>query len=220
MVDTQFLQNVESFILMKWINVWIERLRRYNEGQKLDYKDMWKVIFAEPGSDIDFIWNDNQLLKEAVEYEERDIRRISSISKVPLDFLWISTKEGAIWVWSRSLIHWVFIKKIRHIRKKIEEALNKLVEKWLKLNNYEWEDVFAKSDNELIEELKIAREIKIISRERAISKYLKLDEKWVSEEIERLNLESNLSENGKEDMNQSDQSNGDNKTEERRDNEK
>jgi hypothetical protein len=29
----------------------------------------------------------------------------------------------------------------------------------------------------LIEELKIAREIKIISRERAISKYLKLDEK-------------------------------------------
>lgn len=198
MVDTQLLQNVESFIIMKEIKAWRKNTELYNDWHKLNFSNFWKVIFANEQGDIKFVNNENALIKDAIEYEDNDIKRISSVSKVPLDFLWISTKEGNIWMWSRSLIHWVFIKKIKSIRSKIEEALQELEDKWLKIDLYDWEDVFAKSDNELVEELKIARESKIISRETAIKKYLHLEDDEVTKEIELLNLESNLWQNESE----------------------
>ena len=50
-------------------------------------------------------------------------------------------------------------------------------------------DVFVKDDNQLIEELKIARELKLISLPKAIMQYQDVDEKEAEEEMRKIEEE-------------------------------
>ena len=54
-----------------------------------------------------------------------------------------------------------------------------------------WSDVFAKSDNELVEELKIARESGLISQERAVGLYLGIDSDEAKQEVLLINSSTN-----------------------------
>jgi len=72
---------------------------------------------------------------------------------------------------SRTLRHGSFIKKIQYIRDLFDEAINVFVELTGEEMTYNRPDIFAKGDKELIEELKTAREIKVISLVKAIQKY-------------------------------------------------
>jgi DNA-dependent RNA polymerase auxiliary subunit epsilon len=88
MFETQFLQNVESFVLMKWINLPIKLIEKYNENWKINFSDLWRYLTTEQDWKIEFINNQNVLLDKAVEYEQTQITKISSITNIPMDFLW------------------------------------------------------------------------------------------------------------------------------------
>lgn len=195
MFQTQFLQNVESFILTKNINRPIKLLENYNKWSRINFSDIGRVVDARDDGDIKFINNVNDLIKEAIAYEDNQIRRISSTTSIPTDFLWLYSAQWAIGQWSRSILHGAFMKKIQYIRNVFDHYLNDSYELIAKRNRlesktYSRPDIFAKSDNELITEIKLARDSQIVSQFKAIQRYQDLDEKGAEEELERIKEES------------------------------
>lgn len=88
--ETQFLKNVESFILTKNIARPMHLLEKYQNGVKIRFADLPRVLRTsdEQGS-IEFVNNTNDLIGDAMEYEKSQIARISAITSIPMDFLGI-----------------------------------------------------------------------------------------------------------------------------------
>ena len=127
-----------------------------------------------------------------MESTNKDLKQLSAISKVPLDFLGADVAHWAIGKGSRSLLHWAFTKDIEWIRNLWDNYLPDIIRNLSKLNNteesYTRPDIFGSSDLEIAEEMTIARTAWIISQERAIQTYLWLDDIEAQEEIEKINL--------------------------------
>lgn len=192
MFDTQFLQNVESFVLLKGINLPIKLIEKYNDKWKLNFADLWRYLTTDQDWKIEFINNQNVLLEKAIDYEQVQIQKISSITNVPMDFLGWTWTAWAIWEWSRELLHWSFIKRIENIRSLFDKYIWEVVkllakENWID-DTYIWPDIFSKNTQQLIEELEKAVSIWILSKRTALKRYLDLDEN-------ELDLEFNLLEN-------------------------
>ena len=195
MFDTQFLQNVESFVLLKWINLPTKILEMYNENGSINFSDLWRYITTELEWGIEFINNENSLIDKAISYEKTQTERISALTSIPLDFLGWTWTSGAIWEWSRELLHGSFIKKIESIR----SLLDKYISESLQIINddtgeeyiYSWNDIFSKNTNTLIEELEKALQNGIISKRTALKRYLNYSDDEVNNEfleIENQNL--------------------------------
>jgi len=195
MQHVNFLQNVESFVLFKWIRRPQKLLTQYDEWKKIDFSMVWRILNWEEWSSVEFINNTNDLITQSIEENENNIRRISSMTDVPVDFLWLETKDWAIWSNSRAMKQGAFIKRIEWMRTLFEKYLIPILELWWYDINITRPDVLAKSDNELVEELKIAREINIISQMEAIKRYNKWNDEEAEEEIKQINEESLLSNN-------------------------
>ena len=188
MFDTQFIKNVESFLLLKWIPVPQDIMEYSENGWIVKPIDLSKrVLFWDVDSSIEFINNSNDLLSEAIEYEEKQIKKISSLTTIPMDFLgWIWT-AGAIWEGSRELLHWAFIKTIKNIRKLLDKNIVWIYETIGWEYQYTWEDIFTKDSAKVIEELKIARESGLISQATAVKRYLWLDDAELDLELNLIN---------------------------------
>jgi len=152
---------------------------------------------------IEFVNNQNQLIEKALEYEEKQIRKIAWITGIPVDFFGIKHDTWAISWTSRSILQGAFIKAIKEIRdrftKTLEQILIVLIEEWqlnLRWDKTElkifFEDVIPKSDTELVEELATAREAKIISRFTAIQRYLWFTDQDTDMEVSRINEDLKL----------------------------
>ena len=182
MFDTQFLQNVESFVLLKGINLPTKLIEKYEEHWKIDFRDLGRYITTDQDWKIEFINNQNDLLDKAIGYEETKIARVSSISNVPMDFLGGMWTAGAIGEWSRELLHGSFIKRILGVRELFDDTITKIIDimKWEDsslVDQYSWDDVFSKNTKQLVEELEIAINSGIISRRTAMKRYL-----WYTDE--------------------------------------
>ena len=182
MFDTQFLQNVESFVLMKWINLPTKIIADYNLWNKINFSDLWRYISADSDAWMEFVENTNNLIKDAMEYEQTQIEKISSITNIPMDFLGGMWTAWAIWEWSRELLHGAFIKRIINIRELFDEFITEIIDTIKQSDNtvidqYSWDDVFSKNSKDLIDELAVALENKVISRRTSMKKYL-----WYSDE--------------------------------------
>lgn len=195
MFDTQFLQNVESFVLLKWINLPTKILEMYNENGSINFSDLWRYITTELEWGIEFINNENSLIDKAISYEKTQTERISALTSIPLDFLGWTWTSGAIWQGSRELLHGSFIKKIESIRnlldKYISESLKVISDDNGKEYIYSWNDIFSKNTNTLIEELEKALQNGIISKRTALKRYLNYSDEEVDNEfleIENQNL--------------------------------
>jgi len=171
MNHTQYLQNVESFVIFKGIKRPQKLLEDYNKGKRIDFSQIGRIINGDENSTVEFVNNINSLIETSLKDMDNNIRRIASMTSVPIEFLWLDSNEWAVGLGSRTLRHWVFIKKVQYIRDLFDEALNAFVELTGEDISYNRPDIFAKSDTELVEELKIAREIKVISLMSAIKKY-------------------------------------------------
>lgn len=195
MFDTQFLQNMESFVLLKWINLPTALINLYNENKKLSFSDLWRYITTEQDWSIEFINNQNNLLDTAIEYEKRQTEKISSLTSIPLDFLWWTGTAGAIWEGSRQLLHWAFIKKIKSIRDLFDITITESLWVISKEENsdvlmYSWSDVFSKSSTDLIDELSVALENWLISKKTALQKYLDYSDEEVDNEFLQIQNEN------------------------------
>lgn len=176
MFDTQFLQNVESFVLMKWINLPNYLIDIYNSSWKLNFSDLGRYITTEQDWNIEFVNNQNTLLDKAIEYEKTQTEKISALTSIPLDFLGWTGTAGAIWEWSRELLHGAFIKKINSIRqlfdKFIMQSLEVITQDTWEEYSYSWSDIFSKNTKDLIDEIAIALSSWLISKKTALKRYL------------------------------------------------
>ncbi len=197
MFDTQFLQNAESFVLFSGIRRPKSSIDKYDKGAKVNFSELWRIInAADSDSKIEFVNNRNELIQDAMMYEEKQIRKISAMTNVPVDFLGLDSAHGNIGKGSRSLIHGSFVKRIQNIRDVFDRYLSMvkdlLESEWQAVDaSYSWPDIFAKSDNELVEELAIARTNGMISQLKSIQEYQWVDEEEAMREMEQINLQSN-----------------------------
>jgi len=189
MQHTQFIQNVESFVLFKWIRLPTKLLTDYNSWKKINFSELWRVVMADEEWSIEFVKNSNDLIDKAMEDNNNHIRRISSMTTVPIDFLWLDSGDGAIGSWSRSLKYSSFFKTIWDIRAMFDKYILQIVEIIWTDQDYLWytrPDVLEKSDKELVEELVIAREAKLISLYNAVKKYNDYTDEETDAEIEKI----------------------------------
>lgn len=214
MQHKQFIQNVESFVLFKWIRRPQKILTEYDAGKKIDFSMIWRVINWDEDSSVEFIENTNSLIDKAMEENKNNILRISSITDVPPEFLWLESNDWAIGANSRTLKQGSFIKRIQGIRDLFDIYIQQILDITGTESDYTRPDVLAKSDNELVEELKTAREIKIISQLEAIKKYSWYNEEQALAEQELIKEETseNLSVTTNNESNS--QTNGDTKSKE------
>lgn len=171
MNHAQYLQNVESFILFKNIKRPQKLLDQYNAWKRIDFSEVWRIVNGWEDSQVEFVNNVNSLIDKSIEDTDNHIRRISSMTTVPIEFLGLDTNDGSIGVWSRTLKHGAFMKKVEYIRDILDEAFMEFMRLDNNNDTYTRPDVFAKSDKELVEELQMARTANIISQYNAIKKY-------------------------------------------------
>ena len=88
MMDSQFLMNVESFILMSGIELGRKTTQPANDGacEKSQLRGR-TVLTNNSDAKIEFINNTNSLIKDAKEHITDQLRTVSSITTVPMDFL-------------------------------------------------------------------------------------------------------------------------------------
>ena len=197
MFDCQFIQNTESFVMMKWIRIPRKLLTDYDDWKKIDFSSIGRYITWEADSSIEFVNNKNELITQAIEYEKEQIKKISSITSVPLDFLW-QNESGSIWKESRTIIHGAFIRKIEQIRelfdKYIIEMLKQFESEGIK-TEYTWNDIFVKDASDILDELKKARDLQLISQFTAIKKYTNQSDEEIQNELSIISQEWSSQEN-------------------------
>lgn len=194
MFDTQFLKNTENFILLKNITLPRKTLEKYNDGKEINFNNLWRVLTTTDDGSIEFVANKNELIDTAIKYEDVQIRRISSQTTIPTDFLGLDNAHGAIGEGSRSLLHSAFIKTIENIRDRFAEWLEPIIEIMQKDDpEFDWTltrwSVFSVDTKALVDELKVARDSSLISQKRAVMTYLNLDEDEAMEEIAEIDAE-------------------------------
>ena len=202
MFETQFLQEVDQYKIFE--NIAIPDYA-YNSDWSIDLKSMGKVLATDStlwaSWDIKFISNANWLIKDAMAYEETQLKKISSALFIPLDFLWLNTSWTTSWS-SRTIMISSFIKSVESKRKDIEKQallpiLKLLKEKGAKNENWDkittniyWDDVLPTSWSDLANEYKTAIEAWLISQYSAIKLYNKLNtEEEVNIELENFNTQ-------------------------------
>ncbi len=192
--ETQFLQETDQYILYE--NILFPESAK-DENWTIVSSKIWKKLQNNnqiwEKADIKFISNKNDLIKDAIEYEQKQLSKVTAATGVPLDFLGLNSTWTTSWS-SRTLMMGAFVKKIQSIRNRIDVILLNI----LKLGWYDnieiiWDDIIPKSDEALANELKIAREAGFVSQYTSIKKYLHLDtEEEIKTEIDRINLENNI----------------------------
>ena len=202
MFETQFLQEIDQYKIFE--NIYIPDYAK-NADWSVDLKMLWKVLATDTQLwttwNIKYIKNTNDLIQDAINYEQKQLRKISSSTFIPLDFLWLES-NWAISGNSRTIMISSFVKAIENKRQLLQDKLitpilevfiseNQII-KWSKEKVWKlvfWNKVLPQSGKELAEELKIARESGLISQYSAIKTYLNLNE---DEEIkEELDLFTN-----------------------------
>ena len=199
--EMQFLWEVEQYKIFE--NIYIPDTAR-NSDWTVDLKKLWKVLATDTTLwatwDIKYISNKNDLINEAINYEQTQLRKVSSATAIPTDFLWISDWGAISWT-SREILLQAFIKKIETYRTLFTETLqdildlliseNQKKEDWMAITtSIIWDDIISKSDKELIDELALAKQNGLISQFTGIKLYLDLDDESTQEEMERIKSET------------------------------
>jgi len=187
MFETQFLQNVESYVLFSWITFSDEEISSW----KLDIKNKRHIAVEDPAADIKFVENTNQLVKTAIDYNNTQIRQVSSITKIPLRFLWVDEVDGSSGRNARLITQWAFIKYIEWLRDTFTITFIQILKDLGKNETVNFTDVIIKDSLELAEELSVARASQLISRFKAIKEYQKInsEDAKVEEELIRKDIE-------------------------------
>lgn len=188
MFETQFLQEIEQFKIFE--NLTIPE-KAINTDWTINFANLWKVLATDSSLgvtwDIKYISNQNPLIKDAINYEQTQIRKVSSATSVPTDFLWLNDWTAISWT-SREIMIQAFLKTIQRYRDIIKEVLTIYFELTRENQDIVWSDIITKSDTELITELKLAREAWLISQYTWIKLYLGYnDDTQIQDELLKIN---------------------------------
>lgn len=118
-LEMEFYRHIDSYVLLNGINIPENAIT----NGRIDKTKLWKMFFSDnEQADIKFITNNNPMIDKAMDYMKKDIERISSITKVPLEFLWEQISEWAVGSESRQLRMSLFYAKVLILREALEEA--------------------------------------------------------------------------------------------------
>ena len=211
MFETQFLWQIDQYKIFENIDIPESAI---TEKWTVDITKLWKVVATTTwmNGDIKYISNRNELIGDAIKYENTQLQKVSSATSIPVDFLWIPTTSAVSWV-SRQIMISAFTKKIQSYRDLLQDVLQDILiifewqrkEDWSEIETYIlWDDILSKDTKELAEELKIAREVWIISQYSSIQQYQKLrNPEDIEKEIELIkneNLITNNTNNGESEI--------------------
>jgi major membrane immunogen (membrane-anchored lipoprotein) len=62
-------------------------LDKREKGTRIDFADLGRVIHGASDSSLEFVNNNNPLIQSAMDSQKDDMRLISTITSIPLDFL-------------------------------------------------------------------------------------------------------------------------------------
>lgn len=193
MFETQFLQNVESYVLFKNINIPVDLMKPNPNGgsPRVNVSQLGRLIMGNEDAGVEFVNNTNPLIRDALEFTTSQLYLLSALTSIPEEFLGIEVRDGAIGQGSRNLKHGAFVKKIESLRACFEEAFARLAAmRPGETGTTSWDDVFAKTDTELVDELSKARDAGLLSRKRAITLYLGGNEKMAEDEMLEIRREA------------------------------
>jgi len=125
-IEIEFHKHLDAKTIYK--NIDISQSAIDTATGKILKEKMWNEFFCSSSdADIKYVVNSNPMIDKAMEFIDRDIRRISAISKVPLDYLGVSSADGAIGAESRNAKNAIFFAKVQNIRDLISKVYNDLM---------------------------------------------------------------------------------------------
>jgi hypothetical protein len=175
---------VESFVIMKGIQSMkeesIAKQIKWKWSTPVNYAEIWRIIrSSDPQAWVEFANNVNPLLAQAKEDYIEELKYISSVTDIPVEFFWVETWDWAIGEWSRWIKHSAFISRIDEIRNLIDKWLSYYINKVssLKWILYSWPDIIPTPENDRIDNIIKWKESDLISHKSAIMQY-----NWYTEE--------------------------------------
>jgi len=166
--DKQFQNYMDQFIVMQNIEIPKHATKTvYHDGnpyEVTDFDKLGKIVEIDADNwtwNIQIIKNWNELIKEALEFAEKQLQMISAITDVPKIFLWLNASEGNnSWTFIVKS-SWAFYKRIERYRTSIENVFEDIIKivkiKQLKWNWFIWPSIITTDPSDIIED-----EIKLV----------------------------------------------------------
>ena len=188
MLDTQFLMNTESYILMSGITGLGRKLTEKASVHWLEKSDMrWRVILSQdPDAKVEFINNVNSLIDKAKEHITDQLKTVSAMTTVPMDFLNWDASHWNIWAGSRTMLHGAFMKFIEYVRKMYDPIIKEMYAATSMEIDYTWPDTFALPMDQVVDTVSIAVKSWLMSQETWIMKLQWLEWEQLEQEIDKI----------------------------------
>lgn len=179
MLEQQYLQNTESYIMYKGIKPprYLTEIANGTNWGEIDLSRFWKHIFTDnTDASIEFINNENKAIASAREYIREQYEEISSKTWIPLDYLTSGSRVWSIGEASRLLLHWNFFETIKDIRNLIDEHLETLIlilkkEKVWDLT-YSWDELTTQTSTQKVDELLSVASLGLLPKVTLLKRYL------------------------------------------------
>lgn len=200
MIDWQFLTETEQYKFFENVNLdtkadstWVIDIQETWKNFENNTSFMWQDLPVK--ADLKVITNDNPLLYKAIEYEDKTIERISAISQIPKQFLWVkSDNSNNTWI---AIIQawWPFYKEIQKIRDSLTSFLTPIFDKIRVQNredfeiNFVYDDIVTKSSEEVLTEIEKARNLRLMTHIDAVKKYWRNTDEEAQDKVNSINTE-------------------------------
>lgn len=197
MFDNEFLKNVENIMLMKGINLDQATKNSDNsvfsaERQEIDFTERRIISSDLPDASIEFVSNQNDLISKAMEYEKRQINTISSMTNIPLRFLGVDEQDGSSGRNARMLTQSQFIKMLDWYKQKFKKVFQEMLNDMNQDDEISFKDTVLRDDYDLVQEIKQAREARVMSQLKAIKKYQNITMEEAQNELDAIEQEDEM----------------------------
>lgn len=196
--DKQFQNYMEQFMVFNNIEIPADALKTVYQDwiqyKVTDFSKLWKNV--ETNADnwtwtIEIIKNWNELVKEALEFSERQIRQISAITDIPPIFLWL---DSAQWNDSWTSIiksSWWFYKRIERYRAWIENLFWDINQVFSTIKTtFVWPSITTADPNEILDNEIKKLDSWLTSKKMAIMKIHSVDEIWAQKILDEIKKEN------------------------------
>lgn len=184
--DKQFQNYMEQFMVFNNIEIPADATKTVYQDwiqyKVTDFSKLWKNV--ETNADnwtwtIEIIKNWNDLIKEALEFSERQIRQISAITDIPPIYLWLDSAQWNDSGTSITKSSWPLFKRIERYRTWIENLFWDVsqVLKSVKVS-FVWPSIVTADPDEVLDSEIKKVEAWLTSKKRAIMKIHSVDEIW------------------------------------------
>ena len=198
--DKNFRQYTDQFKIFRDIVIPDSAYTKLSNWTKtIDWDKLWKNIQTQSvegaNSWLEIIKNTNELLNDSLEFIDKQIIQISSITSIPLFAFWQHQESWNDSWTSKIKSSWIFYKKIEKYRDHISQAFNDFWELYNIPQDkriLKWNSITTSDPKEIIENENIKLENWTISRKKAIMKQEWVDEQQAEEILEEIQQEKLL----------------------------